>query len=556
MLRLHSGPAPADRRPPTAAGTAQGAPAGHGLGAGPAATMERSPQSDGNAAPGAAAGDASRKPQLPLIGRFLVAASILACAVILALIGSALYEERSDALHIARQTGASLHAALSSEIAGQLGQIDLVLQVVASDLSDPNIAALPERARHALLARTARFLGRGGSLLVIDASGRVVLDAARYPPRAVDVADRDYFRVQRDAPGDAGPYVSAPFESRLNHGILSVALSRPVIDSTGHFAGIVVMTVPLDFFRTLFRDAPHSPGTTMLLMRTGGQLIVRTPPLADGVDTGADLRALAPDLFDRLEATPGSDIIARSPVTGDQRLFVSGPVPGLPLSVIVSQPLREIYAVWTLRVLIIGTMALVACGTLIVLAVLLRRELVRRLAAEAEMAEMAITDALTGLANRRRFNEVIAREWRRTARTGTPLGLLLIDADHFKRLNDAFGHARGDLVLRMLAQIILSSIRRPGDLGARYGGEEFAVVLPDTDLAGASLIAEKIRAAMAAESARLAESGLAGTTVSIGAASTLPSPGRSLEELVETADQALYAAKAEGRNRVVARACL
>ncbi len=492
-------------------------------------------------------------PDLPLIARHLVAGSLILCTIILALVGYALYEERVDAMSIARQSGANLRAAVANEVASHLGQLDLVLQVVAGDLSDPNIAALDPRARHEVLARTARYLGRAGSMFMVAPDGNIALDAARFPPRDANLADRDYFRAQRDDP-NTGIYVSAPFMSRLNPGVESIALSRRVTDASGRFAGVVAMTVPIDYFRAVFRHTPHSRLSTLALARTQGQLIARDPSSDGHGDIGREIASLP--LFTEVSRQGSGEIIAPSPLHGTRQLFIFGPVPDMPLMVVVGQPLSEIYAVWGMRVVIMGSMAISACIGLVTLAVLLRHELHRRLAAESEMAEMAITDALTGLANRRRFNEVMSREWRRTARTGSPLALLLIDADHFKRLNDSFGHARGDTVLQTLGQVIQRSIRRPADLGARYGGEEFAVVLPDTDLAGAQLIAEKIRAGMEDESARLGDRNLPGTTVSIGAASTLPVPGRPLEDLVETADQALYAAKAAGRNTVVARACL
>lgn len=167
------------------------------------------------------------------------------------------------------------------------------------------------------------------------------------------------------------------------------------------------------------------------------------------------------------------------------------------------------------------------------------------------METLVVVDALTGIANRRRFDDSIATEWRRSLREASKLSLLLIDADHFKRYNDTYGHVRGDSCLKQIAEAALDVVLRPGDLVARYGGEEFAVVLPGTDEIGAKAVAEDI--CQAVRNRRLPHEGNAPgiVTVSIGCATMVPQRGKTAQNLIESADQALYRAKARGRNRVV-----
>lgn len=167
--------------------------------------------------------------------------------------------------------------------------------------------------------------------------------------------------------------------------------------------------------------------------------------------------------------------------------------------------------------------------------------------------QQATTDPLTGLANRRRFDEAVEAEWRRATRTRKPLALLFFDADRFKLYNDTYGHGRGDLCLIALAKAIRVASGRSGDLAARYGGEEFVLMLPGIDATGAQAVAERVRAALHAEA--IPHSGntpFGVVTVSIGVAIAHPGMApSSVAELVQAADRALYAAKAGGRNRVV-----
>lgn len=170
--------------------------------------------------------------------------------------------------------------------------------------------------------------------------------------------------------------------------------------------------------------------------------------------------------------------------------------------------------------------------------------------AHDELSSIASTDSLTGLTNRRRFDTAFDQEWRRAGREKQPLCLLLIDVDHFKMVNDKYGHVIGDECLRRVARLIQVSVRRPGDVAARYGGEEFAVLLPNTPRSGALAICDKIRTAMAAEPWGQVHPGLAGITLSIGACCALRVEAASAGEILRMADEALYRAKNAGRNRV------
>ncbi len=169
-----------------------------------------------------------------------------------------------------------------------------------------------------------------------------------------------------------------------------------------------------------------------------------------------------------------------------------------------------------------------------------------------ELQQLSYLDSLTGVSNRRHFEEALDLEWRRGHRLGTPISLMMIDVDYFKSFNDIYGHQPGDSCLKRIANTLSQALHRPGDLAVRYGGDEFLILIPGTDASGASELAEILRARVEAM-----EIPHAGTptgevvTISLGVVTGYPTMGFSSGALIARADEALYQAKEEGRNCVV-----
>lgn len=170
--------------------------------------------------------------------------------------------------------------------------------------------------------------------------------------------------------------------------------------------------------------------------------------------------------------------------------------------------------------------------------------------ANIELQKLAALDGLTGIANRRRFDESLAIEFSRGQREKKPLSLVMCDIDQFKVYNDTFGHLAGDLCLKKVAAVLTAHLKRPADLAVRYGGEEFAILLPETDLEGAMVVASACRAHLESLALDHPASAHCIVTMSLGVASVIPSRSTTPETLVERADRALYAGKSGGRNRV------
>jgi diguanylate cyclase (GGDEF)-like protein len=177
--------------------------------------------------------------------------------------------------------------------------------------------------------------------------------------------------------------------------------------------------------------------------------------------------------------------------------------------------------------------------------------------ANKALAQLSRQDGLTGLANRRCFDDILSHEWRRAQRSGTPLALAMFDVDFFKPFNDRYGHVAGDECLRNVARVLQQHAGRASDCVARYGGEEFAIIYPVTDRDKALLLAESMRAELEQLKLPHVVSPFGHVTVSVGVNALVPVEGQSAQTLIESADKALYMAKEQGRNQVVvAEACL
>ena len=301
---------------------------------------------------------------------------------------------------------------------------------------------------------------------------------------------------------------------------------------------MVAGSIRFSHFHELFGRLNLGPDDTITVLRRDATVIMRTPFDLDiiGKNLG-QLPAVIKALSEPSGSYSGSGAFGNVP-----RLYIwrDG---SRPLVVLVGKPWDSILSLWRTEATRIGAIMLALIAFVLGVTLFLAREIGRRATAEDKLEELATTDALTGLRNRRKFDTAIDAEWRRAARQKTPLALLMIDADHFKSYNDSFGHQAGDEVLVGIAICISDSVRRAGDCVARYGGEEFAVLLPGLSSEEALRVAETIRLKVLKW---FGDTGI--TTVSIGVASLMPDTATDWGQLVNGADKALYAAKAAGRN--------
>lgn len=481
----------------------------------------------------------------------LAGSSLLMLVGLCAVSAVMLWNMRLDAAQRSAMASHSLVRVLSRDIARNIEMYDLSLRAIVDGMRIPAVAQASPEIRHMILFDRATTAENFGHTLVFDATGKLILSSRSLDAPDLNYADREYFQYHATH-ADPGLHISKPIVSRLT-GRRVLVLSRRLSHPDGSFAGVALGSVYLDYFRQLFVAAGADRIGTVVLYGPGGTILMRSP--YDEEQIGRSV--WASESYQRfLEAKEGT-FVGPSMIVDGARRFVYAHVGELPLQLSISISPDEIYAEWWQRALGLGGVVIVLCCLAVVLTWSLCHELAQRKAAEqataalnAELAQMAITDSLTGLYNRRRFDEVLTRELQRAVRAHQPISLLMLDADHFKSFNDRYGHQRGDEALKLIARSIEAALGRPCDTAYRIGGEEFAVILPDTAEAGAEIVATRIREIV--EGSRMPHSANPHNvvTVSCGVVAAAMCTIRDAAALIALADAALYAAKDAGRNRI------
>lgn len=375
-------------------------------------------------------------------------------------------------------------------------------------------------------------------------------------------ADREYFRYHA-AHTDRTTHIGKPIRSRST-GVLTVPLSRRVDRADGSFGGVVMASLNLNYFGKFYDSFDVGRSGTLVLALDDGTLLYRRPFSQALVGSNVSNNAV----FQHYKAHgPIGTAMIVATVDGIERLYSYRHLDGYPLLLFIAQSKQEILNEWvntaikSSLILLVATAILIWGARRMIKQILVREALedeLRRLRAVTESHNVALqalanTDSLTGLANRRYFEQKLANEQERARRGAKPCSLILGDVDYFKKFNDRYGHVAGDACLRQVAGAIAAGLKRPADLAARYGGEEFVVVLPDTDLDGACAVAEQLRNRIAALGIAHADSQFGHVTISLGVFTAHPGAGGGdVADWIRAADAMLYKAKGAGRNCLVA----
>lgn len=470
------------------------------------------------------------------------------CLAVLAIVGIVSYllgRERDNVEQSSIRASSNIVQLIESDILNNAELYDQSLKELIWAVGRKDLAQVPSTMRHRLLFNPALVDQSRGDVLWLDGQGNVVGDSTSLVPRKANFADTGVFKTHRDHP-NLGLLIGPPFKARLGDLDWCISFSRRISGANGEFAGLATGALRLSYFSELFQRLDIGEHSSINLLNTSGHLLAREPLGPGQPAIGGDF-SQQPN-FQRILQEHSGSFSAHSELFDEQRMYTFARVGDLPLIVLVAHSSSEVFQAWRRTAIIVGLATGVLCLGILWLTLLLGRELRRRHHAEQGLATLAATDSLTGLANRRRLDQVLRQEWARAQRNRTPLAVLMVDVDHFKAFNQRHGHAGGDHALREVARTIELSIRRPADLAARYGGEEFQVVLPETELAGARLLAERIR--LSVEALPPFGGDERPITVSIGIGLHEAGTQHDLTRVLGAADEALYRAKANGRNRV------
>src|ERR1700751_5397620 len=362
-----------------------------------------------------------------LSAKLLIASSVATVIGFSAVCASVMLDMRRGEEQLARQSLENLASGVEADISRNIELYDLSLRAVVSNMVMPELVGIPKTMRHLILFDHAATARQFGAIQVFDAAGNLAVDASTLDPSPENRADEEYFSVHRDH-RDVGLFISRPM---LHRGAYSIVLSRRITGDDGSFQGVVAGSIRFSYFHDLFGRLNLDPEDVIAVFRHDGTVIMRTPFDLDVIGKNlSHLLAVKSAL-----AEPSGSLSAPGKYDGVTRLMVwrGGTQP---LVVLVGKPWTNVLNLWRVEATRIGAIMLALIVFVLAVTLFLAREIGRRATAEDKLEELASTDALTGLKNRRKFDEAIETEWRRAMRHKTQLSLLMIDADHFKAYND------------------------------------------------------------------------------------------------------------------------
>lgn len=453
------------------------------------------------------------------------------------------YEER------AVQTTSNLALALEREIAGVVASSDIVLLSVIDEVARQQAdGGIDARMLNAFIERQRWRFPYIDGIRLTDARGVLRYGSEVRADALVDISDREHFKTLRDR-NENDLVISKPQRSRANNKWV-IVFARRMNNPDGSFFGMAFIPITVKTLTRTFSEIRVPKSGVIALRGEDMGLIARYPAMV-AEDRYVGQTTVSPEFREMLAAGKREGTFhATTPLDNIQRVLSFRKVADYPLYLIVGRAKDEYLDEWRRTVSkSIAMLSLFFVITLLLslLVLLYWKKLTR---ATDSLERMAHTDFLTGLTNRRAFLEIAELELGRARRYGKPFSVLMLDIDHFKAINDSYGHEVGDKVLQKLAMLCHDGLREVDCIG-RWGGEEFVVLLPETEADSAAEAAERIRVDVANSEIDTGLSLPVKLTLSIGHA-TLSAADKSVDELINKADEALYQAKNSGRNKVVA----
>ena len=462
------------------------------------------------------------------------------------------WRDYRQAFVMANDSVTNLARATAQHAEDAIRQVDVLTDALGERVEGDGLASINVPRIHALMVQQARIMPQLHGLFIYGPDGQWIVTDKAITPDQANNADRDYFIYHRTHT-DRNVRIGEVVNSRST-GEPIIPVSRRLNNPDGSFAGVLLGTLRVSYFVDYYGDFKIDDKGALVLALRDGRILVRRP-FSPAVTT----QTLADSVIFKRYLPISNEGVAevKAVVDGTYRLYGYRALSSYPLVVEAGLSRESFVGPWRRDLIKTGLYLLLLVGFLTGFGFIVLGQLRQRIEMENELRqahrtvqEMALTDSLTGLGNRRKLDMVLALEIRRAKRQGYPLALIMLDVDYFKRFNDKYGHSAGDDCLRRVADTLRKTLKRPADLAVRYGGEEFTVLLPDTTEVGAGLIAQEIVEAIRALAIEHSEHPLGIVTISGGIASCAPATGDvTPDELIKAADGFLYSAKNNGRNR-------
>jgi diguanylate cyclase (GGDEF)-like protein len=486
------------------------------------------------------------------------------CVLLLVIQISDSWRARKERLSEVAVATANMSHALAAQGESAVRVVDTVLAGVVERVETDGVDGAARGRLHLHLRNMVAEVEELHSLFVFGPDGRWLMTSQDRTP-LYNNSDREYFQYHLKNPG-RGVHVGKPVRSRST-GAWVLPISRRLDNPDGSFAGVALGTILIEYFSKLYESFDVGRAGVILLTIDDGTLVYRLPH-ADTL-IGTDVSNGPVYKLYKSQGPAGSGML-RSNIDGIERLYSYRHLDSYPLIIATAQSKQDILEKWLqsmvtqAAITFVAILVLLTFGWRLIRQIMIRDHLQHELVQAREQLQehnraltvLAEHDRLTGIANRRRFEAAMTLENARAARSGAPLSIVMLDVDFFKRFNDTYGHVAGDACLRKVAKALQDNLVRPADLAARYGGEEFVALLPDTDPAGARMVAERIRCAVMDLQIAHAGNGAGIVTISAGVytsnAASMTEEGVAIAAtaLIERADALLYQAKLSGRNQV------
>ena len=492
-----------------------------------------------------------------------IAFVVLVCVTLVAGEAWLTWRARVVQLQEGRIASANLSQAVAQHAYDTIKEADTVLVGLVERIEHGATSDPQDLLRlHQLLAQRVTALPQLHGLFVYDADGAWLANAEPTLQTGKNNGEREYFTYHRSHP-NRGPHIGPAIRSKSTNDWI-VTVSRRINRPDGAFDGVALATIRMSYFSDFYGLFNIGKAGAIFLATNEGRLLIRRP--FDETLLGKDLSG-APLFKQHLGHSDMGTATIKSAIDGVTRINSFRRLQEFPLVVSTALSEDEFLDDWrgdayrhgiALAIIVAG---LGWMGFRLILQIQLRiqteTELLRTRGAlvtlNGKLEALAMQDGLTGLGNRRKFDLALQDEFSRATREASVLALIMIDVDCFKQYNDLYGHAAGDECLKAIGKVVQAGPRRAGDMAARYGGEEMVLLLPGTEVAGAVIVAEKIRQAIYALELIHTGNPTGFVTISAGVEAWVPVLGQSEPvELVKAADRWLYRAKADGRNRVEA----